>query len=119
MANPLRSEAQERHQQDPRIERWRLDLKLDALRQEMAARPVDTPGRIRTLVDEVRWRSAIAAIFFRRDEGDRLGNRLVAYLDRHSGRHRRRQCLQTCLGPTPVQLTHFPKPICRDLRARA
>ena len=63
LANPLRSEAQESHQQDPRIERRRLDVKLDALRQEMAARPVETPGRIRTLVDELRWRRQLRRSF--------------------------------------------------------
>jgi len=56
LANPLRSEAEGSHQQDPGLERWRLGVKLDALRREMAARPVETPGRIRTLVDELRWR---------------------------------------------------------------
>ena len=55
MANPAHREAEESPPQDPRIERRRLDVKLDALRREMATRPVETPGRIRTLVDEVRW----------------------------------------------------------------
>src|SRR5215468_2554446 len=63
LANPLRSEAPESHQQDPRIERRRLDVKLDALRQEMAARPVETHGRIRTLVDELRWRRQLRRSF--------------------------------------------------------
>ena len=63
LANPLRSEAEESHQQDPRIERRRLDVKLDALRQEMAARPVKTPGRIHTLVDELRWRRQLRRSF--------------------------------------------------------
>src|SRR5215468_6666210 len=52
-------EAEETHQQDPRIERRRLDVKLDALRREMAARPVETPSRIRTLLDELRWRGQL------------------------------------------------------------
>jgi len=63
LANPLRSEAEESHQEDPRIERRRLDVKLDALRQEMAARPVETPSRIRTLVDEVKWRRQLRRSF--------------------------------------------------------
>src|SRR5215831_2407424 len=41
--------------------------------------------------------SPVAAILFQRDDGDRLGNRLVAYLDRHAGRHRHRECLLTAL----------------------
>lgn len=57
MANPaLRREAEESHQQDPGIdERRRLD-KVDVLRRERAARPAETAGRVRTLVDELRWR---------------------------------------------------------------
>ena len=38
-------------------------MKLDALRQEMAARPVKTAGRIRTLVDELRWRRQLRRSF--------------------------------------------------------
>src|SRR5215469_10371867 len=60
MADPAhRREAEETHQQDPRIERRRLDVKLDALRREMAARPVEIPGRMRTLLDELRWRGQL------------------------------------------------------------
>jgi hypothetical protein len=47
----------ESRREDPLIdERRRLDVKLDALRRDMASRPVETPGWIRTLVDELRWR---------------------------------------------------------------
>jgi hypothetical protein len=49
----------ESRREDPLIdERRRLDVKLDALRRDMASRPVETPGWIRTLVDEliIRWR---------------------------------------------------------------
>jgi len=56
LANPAHREAEESPPQDPRIERRRLDVKLDALRREMAARPVETPGRIRIVIDELRWR---------------------------------------------------------------
>jgi len=56
LANPAHREIEESPPQDPRIERRRLDVKLDALRREMAARPVETPGRIRILIDELRWR---------------------------------------------------------------
>ena len=63
MANPLGSEAEESDQQDPRVERRRLDVKLDALRREMAARPVQPPSRIRTLVDELRWRRQLRRSF--------------------------------------------------------
>src|SRR5215469_9702086 len=57
MADPAhRREPEESHQQDPRIERRRFDVELDALRREMATRRVEAPGPIRTLVDEVRWR---------------------------------------------------------------
>ena len=38
-------------------------MKLDALRQEMAARPVETPGRIHTLVEELRWRRQLRRSF--------------------------------------------------------
>ena len=38
-------------------------MKLDALRQEMAARPVETPGQIRNLVDELRWRRQLRRSF--------------------------------------------------------
>jgi hypothetical protein len=56
LAIPAHREADDSPPQDPRFERRRLDVQLDALRREMAARPVETPGRIRTIVDEVRWR---------------------------------------------------------------
>lgn len=47
----------ERRREDQLIdERRRLDVKLNALRRDMASRPVETPGWIRTLVDDVRWR---------------------------------------------------------------
>jgi len=61
LVNRQRSRGESNHGQ--RIERRRLDVKLDALRQEMAARPVETPGRIRTLVDELRWRRQLRRSF--------------------------------------------------------
>jgi hypothetical protein len=56
MRDPVRHEADESPQQDPRIEQRRLEVKLDALRRRMAEERIETPGRLRTIFDELRWR---------------------------------------------------------------
>ena len=43
-------------QADARLVERRLRVKLDALRQRMEATPIEPHGRLRTLLDELRWR---------------------------------------------------------------
>jgi hypothetical protein len=54
MADPVRHD--ETPWEDPRLATRRQKVKLAALRLEMAARPVEAPGRLRTILDEFRWR---------------------------------------------------------------
>ena len=43
-------------QADARLVERRLQVSLDALRKRMASTPIEPPGRLRTLLDELRWR---------------------------------------------------------------
>ena len=43
-------------QADARLVERRLRVKLDALRQQIASTPIGSPGPLRTLLDELRWR---------------------------------------------------------------
>ena len=43
-------------QADARLVERRLQVSLDALQKRMASTPIEPPGRLRTLLDELRWR---------------------------------------------------------------
>jgi hypothetical protein len=42
--------------EDPRLAMRRRKVKLDALRRKRAAEPIQSPNRLQTLIDELRWR---------------------------------------------------------------
>src|SRR5271168_1184092 len=54
--DPSRRETDEGQWEDPRLATRRQRVKFDTLRRQMAEKRVETPGRLWTIFDGLRWR---------------------------------------------------------------
>jgi len=56
VTDPILDEPDKSPREDPRLAMRRQTVKLDALRRKRAAEPIQSPNRLRALLDELRWR---------------------------------------------------------------